>query len=1029
MAGFLIVGAMSLPNLVMETFPQVPIKEITVQVRYPGATPAVVERSICRRIEDAIDGIENVDELTCDARENVAIATVRMTEGNDIEQLTLDVDREIDAIDDFPSSAEDPIIEQVGRMSFIASLVITGVQDRTQLKTYAEDVKDRLLAFGGIPKIEVTGFSDRQFRIEVRDAAARELGLTLAELAQTLSRQNIDLPTGEIVAEGGTTLLRFSDERLAADAYSSVIVASSAQGGQITLGDIANISDRFEDDEIETRLNGDVAAVLDIYKTRSDDMITIVDRVSDFVQDEKLRAPPNVKLALIRDGSIVLKDRLKMLISNSLQGIVLVVLAMWIFFGGKQAFWIGMGLPVSFLGALALMAALGITINMLSLVGLLIVIGIVMDDAIVIAENIATKRQSGLSPLEAAIEGTKQVLPGVIASFLTTSAVFGSLAFLSGDLGDLLRVIPIVMLLVLSVSLVEAFLILPRHLAHGPANPKQGWITLRAEKAIWWSRDHLVGPMAVGAVKFRYLTLGIGCLLFLGALSLLIGGVVKFQAFPHVEGNQIEARIELPASAKLDDTRFVVGETIAALERTDERLSQGAPEQPGLLENVLVRFNENSDAGTTGAHLATVNVDLIEGTLRSAANEEILALWRDELPDTLDIRKIIITESSIGPAGRAIELRLSHPDPGVLNAASDDLQTWLRGYDGVYNISDDLNAGKPELALSLRDGAGAVGLDAQSIADQLRGAFNGVIADEVQIGGESYEIDVRLDSTDRNSLGDLDEFTIETPSGNRVPLGSVANTVAERGYTRINRINRAPTATITGDVRHGIANANEVVVNTELNFLPGLMEKYPGLRSSTEGQNAEAGKTQASMVVALGIGLLFVFCLLSFQFGSFAEPIVVMILIPFALTGAVLGHLIMGLDFSLPSALGFISLTGIVVNDSILLVQFIKNEHAPGMTEVADIAPQGAKARFRAIFLTSVTTIAGMLPLLFETSLQAQILIPLVTSIAFGLMGTTLMIIFIVPAFYTILDDFGLTSLARERRESATAARSSVPAE
>jgi len=1021
MAGLVVLGLLNLSGLLMETFPQIPIKRITVNVAYPGATSADVERTVCRRIEDALDGIENIDELKCDSRENLALATVKIVEGKDIDQLMLDVDREINAISDFPDGIEDPVIEEAGRLSDATSVVITGIDDKPQLKNYAEAVKERMLQFGGIPQVEISGFSDRQFRIEVRDAAARELGLTLSEIADTLTRQNINAPSGEITTVGGAILLRFADERLAADAYSSVIVASSPQGGQITLGDIATITDLFEDEEVETRLNGRLAAVLDISMTRSDDLIRVVERVKAFVDEEQARAAPGIEFTIINDGSIALKDRLWMLVSNSGQGLALVVAAMWIFFGGRQAFWIGMGLPVSFLGALAMMSLLGLTINMLSMVALLIVVGIMMDDAIVISENIATKRQQGANALEAAVQGTSQVAPGVFSSFLTTAAIFGALAFISGDLGDLLRVIPIVMLLVLVISLIEAFLILPNHLSHA-ARDRPNIVTRRAEAGVSWVREHVVGPCAAWSVRNRYFTVGICIMLFLSTLALVAGGLVKFQAFPNVEGDQIEARIELPASATLQDTRAVVAEAIAALERMDAALSPRNPDGASLLKNVLVRFNENSDAGTNGAHLATLNVDLIEGALRDVGNQDILTLWRRELPETLDVRRIIITESSVGPAGRAIELRLAHPDPHVLDTASEELQTWLNGYDGVYNISDDLSLGKPELAMTLKDGAGAVGLDAKEIADQLKGAYNGITADEVQVGSESFEVDVRLAGSDRNSLGDLELFTVETPSGHRVPLGTVANILSDRSYTRINRIDRIPTVTVTGDVLLGVANANEVVSDTEASFLPGLVDRYPGLKASTEGQNAEGAKTQASMATALGTGLIFVFILLSFQFRSYTEPVVVMVLIPFALIGAVWGHLVMGIDFALPSMLGFISLAGIVVNDSILLVQFIKDEHAPDKENVADIAPLGAKARFRAILLTSVTTIAGMLPLLFETSPQAQVLIPLVTSITFGLIGTTLMIVFVVPAFYTILDDFGLTSLARERRAHREAA-------
>ncbi|MEM8812275.1 MAG: efflux RND transporter permease subunit [Pseudomonadota bacterium] len=1019
MAAFLIVGVASLPNLLLETFPRLSVKTIQVQVTYPGASPADVERSVCRRIEDAVDGVENTAEVRCEALENRGVASIEMVQGKDIDQFFSDVQTEIEAITDFPDSTEDPVVTQVGRLDFVASLVITGIPDRTELKAYAEDVKDRLSRWGGVPQIEVTGFSDRQFRIEVFSAAARELGLSLDDIAATVSRQNIDLPAGEIISRDGTTLLRFSDQRLALDAYRSIIVASSENGGQILLGDIARITERFEDPEVETWLNGETAALLDISKTRTDDTLEVVDRLKAFVEVEKAQAPPRVKLTIVRDNSDALVDRLQMLLVNTGQGIVLVVFAMWLFFGVRQAFWIGMGLPVSFLGALAVMAMMGLTINMLSMVGLLIVIGILMDDAIVIAENIATKRQGGMAPMEAAVQGTRQVMPGILSSFATTIAIFGTLTSIDGDIGELLRVIPIVMILVLAVSLIEAFLVLPNHLGHGGGADKPGFVTRNVEAGVGWVRDRIVGPGVVLAVRFRYLTLGIGFLLFMSAVALLAGGVVKFEAFPDVDDDQLEARIELPSSARLEDTRSVVAEVVAALERVDRETASDNLDGAALIRNVLVRFNENEDAGTNGAYLATINVDILEGPLRGATNEELLNRWRDAIPDDLDVRRITITEPGVGPAGRAIELRLAHTDLAVLDAASAELQTWLKSYRGAYNIADNLDVGKPELKISLKEGAGALGLDAQMIADEIRAAFYGVTADEVQIGVENYEVDIRLAEQDRRSLGDLDDFWIRTPAGQWVPLSEVAVIEPDRGYTRINRIDRRRTVTVTGDVVTAIANASEIVHDTEIRFLPGLNEKYPGLEAGTEGQNAEAAETQASMMASLGIGLVFVFLLLSFQFKSYAEPVVVMVLIPFALIGAVYGHWLMGINFAMPSLLGVISLAGIVVNDSILLVNHIKSEHAPGVTTVREAAPQGAVARFRAILLTSVTTVAGLLPLLFETSPQAQVLVPLVTSIAFGLMATTLLIVFVVPAFYTILDDFGLTSLAAERRTAA----------
>lgn len=404
MAAFLILGLVATPSLLRETFPRIQPRDVQVTVTYPGASPEDVERAICLRVEDAVDGVENVTEVRCDARENAGVATIEMRQGEDIDRFFLDIQTEIEAIDDFPDDVEDPVIAQLGRIDFVASIAITGPEDPTTLKALAEDLKSQMLRAGGIPQVEIKGFSDRQIRIEVADAVARELGLSLEDLAAVISRQNVDLPAGEIISKDGATLLRFADERRAIDAYQDVIVASSTLGGQIRLGDIARIDDRFEDEEVRSFFNGQPAALLNISKTATDDTIRVMTATEAFLDEVQPRLPPGVMLTVTRDASNILVDRLEMLTVNSLQGLALVFLVMWLFFGLRQAFWISMGLPVSFLGALAAMTALGMSINMLSMVGLLIVIGILMDDAIVIAENIATKREQGKSPTAPAPE-------------------------------------------------------------------------------------------------------------------------------------------------------------------------------------------------------------------------------------------------------------------------------------------------------------------------------------------------------------------------------------------------------------------------------------------------------------------------------------------------------------------------------------------------------------------------------------------------------------------------------------------------
>ncbi|WP_051340785.1 efflux RND transporter permease subunit [Azospirillum halopraeferens] len=1023
MLAFLAVGLLTLPSLRRETFPRIEPREVEVRVRYPGAGPEDVERTICRRIEEAVEGIENVAETACDARDNLAIATIEMIAGRNADLFHTDIRTAIDGIDDFPASVETPIITRLGRTEFVASVVVTGPERATDLKALAEDLKTRMLHHGGIPRVDVTGFSDRQIRIEIPDVVARTLGLSLADIAAAVERQNVDLPAGEIEAADGIIRLRFADERSTPDAYRDIIVASGERGGQIRLGDIATITDRFEKAEVRMQFDGRPAAVLNVTKTPNDDSLDVMAAIREVLDAERAQAPPGVAFTIANDVTSIVSDRLDLLVTNALQGLALVFATMWLFFGMRHAFWIAMGLPTSFLGAIAVMGALGYSLNMLTMVGLLIVIGILMDDAIVLSENIASHRARGKAPIDAAVEGAREVGSGVVYSFLTTAAIFGPLAFLSGDLGELLRVIPVVMVLVLTFSLVEAFLILPNHLSHaGPAPAPRGPRRL-AEAAIARLRDRVVVPATMMAVRWRYLTLGIGAFFFLASLALLAGGAVRFEAFPDIDGNVLEARIRLAPGATLADTEEAVRRVVEPLETLGRGWQAQQPGGEPVIRGILVKFNENADAGTTGSNLATVVVDLLNAEFRAVDNATILARWREALPRDLPAARITLTEAVLGPAGNPLEFRLSGDDLAMLEAAAGELTAWLDGYAGVLNVGSDLHPGKPELRVRLREGAGTLGLDARAVAGQLRAAFQGTIAGTIQVDAESFEIDVR--AADRDGIDDFDRFVVTTPGGGQVPLSAVAEIEEARGYARIRRVNGRPAVTVAGDVDTAVTNAADIVRDTQARFLPGLTARHLGLTVTVEGASRNAAVTQGSMMRGMAIGLIGIFLLLSFQFRSYAEPVAVMIVIPFALTGAVLGHLIMGINFAMPSMLGTVSLAGVVVNGSILMIEFMKLHHDPTNPDIAAAAARAAAARLRAIVLTTATTLAGLFPMLFETSLQARILIPLITSIAFGLMVATLLIAFVVPAFYAVLDDLGLTAPAAERRALRRAARAS----
>lgn len=1013
MIAFIMIGAATFPSLQRETFPRIAADTVQVSVAYPGASPETVEEALCQRIEDAIDGVDDVAKIECEARESSAVARVEMRQGSNLDRFSSDVKTQVDAIVDFPDSAEDPVVTQLGRTDLVASVAVAGNMSRPDLKLFAEQLKDRMKSFGGIPKVTVRGFSDEQIRIEIPDAVLRQYSLSFSDIASVIERQNVDMPAGSLTTNETNILLRFTDERRDIDALRDLVVVTDDSGGQVRLGDIATIANLFEDEEVQIRFNKQPAALLDIEKSASDDLLRVAGRLDVFLDIERQRAPPGVTFAVVGDAADVVSQRLQLLIDNGLQGLLLVGLATWIFFGTRYAFWIVMGLPVAFAGGIAAMALLGLSINMLTMVALLMVVGILMDDAIVISENIATKREAGLSPLEAAAAGAGEVLPGVLSSFLTTVCIFGSLSFLQGDIGQLLSVIPVVMIAVLICSLVEAFLILPHHLGHALQHQNApGGVQRWADRVMEQARS-FVGRLAAICVRGRYVTVGVTVAVFLLSTSILASGLVKFSVFPALDGDTLEARILLPQGTPLERTKGVVAKVHAALDRIHADLT---PEQPGGQSLVLsrtVKYNENADAFEAGPHVATFSVDLLSTEVRTIDNTAFLARWRDEVGDLPDVINLQFTEPAIGPAGRAIDIELRGQDLSALKAASQDLQTWLGRYVGVVDLSDDLRLGKPELEIRIAPEGLALGLRAEDVAQQVRAAFFGSTVDEIQTDKKSFEIDVRLAASDRQRRDALDDFVVTTPAGQLVPLKSVAKISSARGYARINRVNGVRTVRVIGDVDTRVANANEVVADTAARFLPEFATKHPDIEVVIGGENAEASTTQSSMVTGFALGLVGVFLVLSFQFRSYVEPVVVMVLIPLAFIGAVLGHLILGLDVTMPSLLGFAALSGVVVNDSILLVNRIKRAHTAGLS-VADVAPDAVAARFRAIFLTSFTTIVGLLPLLSETSLQAQILIPLVTSLAFGLLASTVLVLFVVPSFYAMLDDFGLSTLAQE---------------
>lgn len=1010
MAALLLAGALTLPDIKRETFPEFDPSYISASVAFPGSTPEEVEEALCLRMEDAIDGLSHIEEARCQALEGAATLIIKLDDSADTGRMLVDIQTRINAIHDFPKEIEPPVVQEMDWNEPVVDVAISANTELPDLKAYAEAVKQRMKVDAGLQLVTINNFSDHQLRVELRENSLRRLGLTVADIASKIARQNIKLPSGNIETRDKSLLIRFDERKITPKTLAQTVIASTSRGSTVRLGDIASITDRFERDENRIYFNNQPAAILTISKNKADDALRIKDVVRRFVEQEQARAPDGVTLALTNDLSSVLWDRLTMMVRNGWQGILLVFGVMWLFFSLRYSFWVAAGLPVAFLGSIMLMSMVGLSINILSLVALLMAIGIMMDDAIVISESIAAHLDQGLAIDDAVLQGVKKVLPGVFSSYLTTICIFGSLLFLEGQMGSVLKVIPQVLILVLTLSLVEAFLILPHHLSHSLHRNAREKKPPRFKQKLLDRFDHFRQETLtryVGQViRYRYLFMGSVLSLLLVSGALLASGALYFIGFPDVDGDQAEARIILPPGATFEQTRAVVNTLVGSAEALNDRFSQENEAGSALVENISERFNFNQDASENGPHIATVKLDLRSAEQRNTLLDDFLDAWRKDVGELPDPIAISFTMGAIGPSGRAIEIRVQHPDLETLKAASLDIQRFLSQFDGVSNLMDDMRRGKEEVLVSLRPGAEAFGIDGELIAGQLRAAYFGQTADEIQVGPENLKLQVQLDNRDISRLDDLSNLPVILPDGSQIPLTTLATLEYQRNFVRIQRINGLRTLTVTGDIDQHKASANQINARLLQEQLPSLKEQYPGIRFGFEGEVKENAKTSNSMTKGFLMGLFGIFAILSFQFRSYTEPFVVMLAIPLAMIGVIWGHFLLGYSLSMPSMLGFVSLAGIVVNDSILLVQYIRL-HVDAGEPVHQAVTLASRDRFRAVFLTSITTAVGLLPLLLERSLQAQVVQPLVISIVFGIFASTLLVLFVIPAAYAILADFG----------------------
>lgn len=1003
------LGLFALPTLQRDTFPVIPPTVVEVRIAYPGAAPAEVERGICMVVEDPIRAVENLSELQCQARDNLAVIEAEIVEGADMDRFAADVKAAVDGVSVLPDKAEAPVTRVVERVANVAAVAITGPSDPMVLLAYADRFSEQLKRNPGISQAGVSGFSSREIGVEISAAELERYGLTIADVSDALARNSLDLPAGTLEGPGGDALVRFSGERRTPAELGTIPIAGSSLGGEVTLGAVATITERFSDPSVATYFNGRRAAIVSVTKTTSQDALRVMAALEAEIQRARAEAPEGLSLEISQDSTANIRERLRIIQTNGAQGLLLVLVVMWLFFGFRFSFWVAIGLPVSFLGTIFAMQLMGLTINMITMVALLVAIGLLMDDSIVISENIVRRRQQGDGALEAAVKGAAQVAPGVFASFLTTIMIVGPLGLMAGSIGAVLKYMPIVLAITLVISLVEAFLVLPRHLHHSLAGElKPGAVSARVNRGFDALRDRVAVPLARLAMRYRYLTLGLALFLILVSVAPISGGFLKFQSFPTLESDTVEARLLLAQGAPLSLTQARVGKVTKALEELDAEETPKQPDGRALVQNVTISYGSNTDVTDSGPHVATVSAALLPAGTRTTTVTDILDRWKQlsgPMPDMVALR---FTDRERGVGGKPIDIRLQGTDLASVEATARELREYFRGFAGVRDVTYDLRPGKREYVVTLRPTTStALGVTAQNVATQLRAAYRGDTGLTIQDELGQVDIVARMSGPDRSDAADLSLIRIAGPEGALVPLAAVAEITETRGFSAITRIDGERTVSVVGSINPAVANARELIGAMKTEFLPNLAESRPDIRVTVVGEEKDTATTGSSLMRYLLIGLIGVYLVLAFQFRDFIQPAAVLVAIPLGIIGVVWGHMALGMQLSMPSMVGLATLAGVVVNDSILIIEFQKERHRAG-EDILEAGVNAVRDRFRAIFLTSLTTVAGLGPLLFEQSTQAQFLRPIVASIAFGLSGATFLALFLTPAVFAILHDLRL---------------------
>jgi multidrug efflux pump subunit AcrB len=1014
-------GLLSLPNIHQEEFPNIEVDAVQVRVPYLGAAPEEVESGVCIRVEEAVEGSEGIDRISSSSAEGYCSVVIELVDGVDKNKVANDIKSKVDAIDSFPVETEKPVTAEVAIVATVMNIAISGHTDERTLKLVGQQLRNDLAALPGVSQVETTYTRPYEISINVSEQTLRRHGLTLAEVGQAIKQSSLDVPGGSLKTAGGEILVRTMGQSYRGQEFEDIVVLTRNDGTRVTVGDIARVEDGFAETDLAARFDGEPSVGIKVSRVGEEDILEIAQQVKDYLEKAKLEVPEGIELTIWQDESQDLVDRLEALTKNARSGLLLVLLVLTLFLRFRLAVWVAAGIPVAMLGTVAIFPLADISISTMSVMSFILVLGILVDDAIVIGERVYAHEQQGKSRLDAAVAGAQEVSVPVIFGVLTTMATFIPIMNIPGNMSSFFSVIGIVVIIALFFSIIESQMILPSHLAHRKAEREAGdnpwvnrWLTI--QKNISGGLQSLAvryyQPAVSKALEWRYLCLAIGIVVLALAVSLFASGRVVFQFFPSVEGTRLYGTLTLPEGTPLETTTAAVRQMERAVEELRAELDADLePGQESKIRHVFSSIGAFIPKGSIGGtdmtgqgNIAEIGVELnLPGNYSGVSTTSYANRWREltgPIPDAIEQG---FTSKSFG-MGSAIDIELYGRDFKELRSAAAELRRVLEGYRGVIDITDTFRAGKQEVQLELLPQARSLGITIADLGQQVRQAFYGYEAQRLQRGQDDLRVMVRYPEDERRSLGSLEQMRIRTADGTEVPFSSVARVTLGRGYTTINRIDGQRVVRVIADVDRTVVAPETVLATVTGEQLPVILQRHPGVQFSLAGEAGEASESMGALISTAFLALVVIYALLAIPLQSYLQPLVIMSVIPFGAVGAIVGHLIMDVDLIFFSLLGIVALSGVVVNSSLVLVDYINRQRDSGQ-DLKFVVSHAGSVRFRPIVLTSITTFVGLAPMMLDNTISTLMFVPMAVSLGFGVVFGTVITLFLVPCLYLILED------------------------